>query len=365
MKKLKFIAMLLAALFVSATFVGCSDDDNEDNIALVGTWSSGDESDFVEYLAYYADGTGKAWSVEDGEEKDANSFTWTANGNKVTLTSSYMGETITQTVYWKVEGGKLLISNDNSFTEVEVWGKPSIPTTGGGDNNSDANVPAFVGTWSRGENGGYEEFVTFYADGTGKEWATYNGEIEERYTSAFTWKVVGNKITMTYEEDGETETEGIYWKMDGGNLVTAEDAEFKDFHTLRKPGTPTTGGDNNSGNGDENVGGGNGDNNGSSDENVGGNSEYKDLFGTWNGEGYEKSITYTFNADGTGKCVEKRTSDGRTDVCSISWSVTSEGKLSIYYKDWYERESFVWELQKTDKTHYLTLGYNRFYKTIY
>ncbi len=104
MKTLKYLSFLLFAFVLSAGFASCSDDDEGvDSSAIVGkweiTWSEGYERDSEDpeyddewseavggiYVVFNSDGTGY-------EEDESDPFTWTLEGDKITVKSKYYTE---------------------------------------------------------------------------------------------------------------------------------------------------------------------------------------------------------------------------------------------------------------------------------
>lgn len=315
MKKLKFIAMLLAALFVSTSFVACSDDD-EDNPDFVGTWSRGEDHGYEELVTFYANGTGKEWVTYNGEieERYTSAFTWKAEGNKITMTYEEDGETETEEIYWKIDGGNLVIAEDAEF-EYSHTLKPNKPATGGG-NSDDANSN-LLGTWI-GEEMGF----TLEAGGKGRSWSIWEGVYSE-YQDV-TWSVSGNKMTVNYK--GWNETATGYWKIEGGKLYMSESSSFSgEVMVYAKQTDPTTGDNNdNGGNDDENVGG---DNTGSGD-NIGGGDANEPIIGTWQCKGVDGEFRYTqtltFMIGGKGKFVE--TEYGTNE---FKWTLSEDGVLTV------------------------------------
>lgn len=218
MKKLKFVAMLLTALLVGAGFTACSNDEEEDNNpAFVGTWCAGENDnapDYEEYVAYYANGTGKQWVSENGETSHEKTFTWTAEGNKITICFDNGNA---DEIYWNVEGDKIIFSQDADFEDSAIHSRIDKPSTGGGDNNSGTTSSALVGTWDEDTDYIMESLhYTFNADGTGK-FIYEDGEPE-----SFRWSVSGNRITLS--ANGQKASE--YWKIEGGKLYLSEYANF-------------------------------------------------------------------------------------------------------------------------------------------
>ncbi len=113
MKKIKYLFIMFVAVMVS---VSCSNDDGDDGVnALVGTWGF-TEFDEVEEISvtftFKANYTGTTVAVYtfDGESETEwdESFTWSTNGNKLTLIID--GETDIST--YSISGDTLTINFD-------------------------------------------------------------------------------------------------------------------------------------------------------------------------------------------------------------------------------------------------------------
>lgn len=77
MKTLKFLGMTLLMVLLAVNFTACSDDENEPNSPIVGTWKGGEVGfEFEEILIFNNNGTGQ-W--------DEDSFNYTINTNKVVI----------------------------------------------------------------------------------------------------------------------------------------------------------------------------------------------------------------------------------------------------------------------------------------
>ena len=77
MKTLKFLGMTLLMVMLAVNFTACSDDENEPNSPIVGTWKGGEVGfEFEEILIFNNNGTGQ-W--------DEDSFNYTINTNKVVI----------------------------------------------------------------------------------------------------------------------------------------------------------------------------------------------------------------------------------------------------------------------------------------
>ena len=77
MKTLRFLGMTLLMVMLAVNFTACSDDEDESNSPIVGTWIGGEVGfDLKELLTFNNNGTGQ-W--------DEDSFNYTTNSNKVVI----------------------------------------------------------------------------------------------------------------------------------------------------------------------------------------------------------------------------------------------------------------------------------------
>ena len=118
MKKIKYLLILVVAVLVS---VSCSTDDGDDGVnALVGTWgfTEFDDGDEINVTATFNENlSGKIDVVvvfNGGSETENSSFTWSTNGNKLTMVID--GNTETST--YSISGDKLTITDDDGETTV-------------------------------------------------------------------------------------------------------------------------------------------------------------------------------------------------------------------------------------------------------
>ena len=116
MKKIKYLLILVVAVMVS---VSCNTDDDDGVSALVGTWEMSDVDEDIEYsitVTFKASFSGTMVSVafyEGESETDSESFTWSTDGNKLTLIID--GET--EILTYSISGDKLTIL-DGGKSEV-------------------------------------------------------------------------------------------------------------------------------------------------------------------------------------------------------------------------------------------------------
>lgn len=77
MKTFKLLGMTLLMVLCAVNFAACSDDEEEPNSPVVGTWVGGEVGyNFEEILTFNNNGTGQ-W--------DEDSFNYTINSNKVVI----------------------------------------------------------------------------------------------------------------------------------------------------------------------------------------------------------------------------------------------------------------------------------------
>ena len=116
MKKFKYLIIMVLAVTV---FVSCSTDDDNVN-ALVGTWefTEIDEDLEINVTATFNENlSGEIYAVvvfNGGSETENSSFTWSTDGNKLTMVID--GDTETST--YSISGDKLTITDDDGETTV-------------------------------------------------------------------------------------------------------------------------------------------------------------------------------------------------------------------------------------------------------
>jgi hypothetical protein len=116
MKKFKYLLIMLVALTVS---VSCSDDDDDmGSNELVGTWglTESDEGIAISIAATFNanfKGTIASTFTFNGEsETDNSNFTWSTDGNKLTMVIDGESEIST----YSISGNKLTVTNDGEST---------------------------------------------------------------------------------------------------------------------------------------------------------------------------------------------------------------------------------------------------------
>ena len=115
MKKFKYLLIMVLAVTV---FVSCSTDDDVN--ALVGTWGYTEMDEDLEIkvtATFNANLSGEIDVVvafNSGSETENSSFTWSTDGNKLTMVID--GDTETST--YSISGDKLTITDDDGETIV-------------------------------------------------------------------------------------------------------------------------------------------------------------------------------------------------------------------------------------------------------
>lgn len=115
MKKIKYLLIMAVAVMVS---VSCSNDDDDDVNPLVGSWGLTESEQGYEYsltVKFNANLTGTIGTVEtfNGETETENeSFTWSTDGNKLTLILD--GNTDIST--YSISGNKLTVTSNGDNT---------------------------------------------------------------------------------------------------------------------------------------------------------------------------------------------------------------------------------------------------------
>lgn len=112
MKNLKYVLIMFVSLTMA---VACNDDDGEmDKNSLIGSWEMSESDSGFEYsltvtFKSNSSGTMAAFASFQGEEEmSSDSFTWSTDGNILTIVMD--GET-SKTTY-SISGDQLTISDD-------------------------------------------------------------------------------------------------------------------------------------------------------------------------------------------------------------------------------------------------------------
>ncbi len=115
MKRILFILAMLPMIMF--TFSSCSDDDDNKEEALIGTWVEDTDYEYeVLHVQFKSDHSGYFWTTDEGIISDLGkeAFTWFIDGDKL-ITQYEDGES--ETGYFSVNGDKLILSgNGDSIT---------------------------------------------------------------------------------------------------------------------------------------------------------------------------------------------------------------------------------------------------------
>ena len=95
MKTLRFLGMTLLMVMLAVNFTACSDDEDEPNSPIVGTWVGGEVGfDFEETLTFNNNGTGQ-WDYTTNSNKvvidygdgDLETWTYSVSSNILNMTA--------------------------------------------------------------------------------------------------------------------------------------------------------------------------------------------------------------------------------------------------------------------------------------
>ncbi|MBE6737775.1 MAG: hypothetical protein E7566_03855 [Ruminococcaceae bacterium] len=244
----RIFALIIAVLMIATVFAACGDkkEDNKTTTAtpvvtapvatapqteadvattdvLKGSWYASQDGVEGTYT-FNGDGTGVIEMMGV-----ALNMTYTIEGNKLTYTMTFAGESETQTLDFTVNGNELTLTDGIEpvvFTKKEghVPATPTEFTLDLGleeptDNVVDftANGGDIVGAWVAEEEG-IEITYTFNADGT--------GSIDMMGIAMdMTYTTEGNTVTYTVTFEGESETETLEYSV-VGNELTMTDGEY-------------------------------------------------------------------------------------------------------------------------------------------
>lgn len=118
MKKFYFFLSVMLLTLVSISFTSCGDDKDEPKSSdLVGTWQlkavDEDGAAIETLLQFTKDGKWNSVDIytEDGEvEIEVDRGTYTVSGNKINVTYTDNGQSITETMTYEVKNDKLMLS---------------------------------------------------------------------------------------------------------------------------------------------------------------------------------------------------------------------------------------------------------------
>lgn len=122
---MKHIKYLLVFVFAATLSLSCNNDDdnssNPNDSALVGTWGATESEEGMEFsvrVTFNANGIGTLVSEATFEGEtftDTDSFTWSTNGNKLTINIS--GEA-SETGTYAISGNRLTITDTDGEVTV-------------------------------------------------------------------------------------------------------------------------------------------------------------------------------------------------------------------------------------------------------
>ena len=111
MKNLKYLLIMFIAVTMS---VSCSDDGDMDKDSLIGSWEMTESDSGLEYnltVTFKSNSSGTMAAIvtfQGEEEMSSDSFTWSSDGNKLTLVMDGESNTVT----YSISGDKLTITDD-------------------------------------------------------------------------------------------------------------------------------------------------------------------------------------------------------------------------------------------------------------
>ena len=114
MKKIKVLALILAAVMMVGMFAACSKHDGR----IAGKWV--EISDGEEGVTYTFARNGKGTYSEDGFSGD---LTWATHKGVLTLTISLCGQTQTSEFRYKISGKTMTLVDVNDPNEVMILKK--------------------------------------------------------------------------------------------------------------------------------------------------------------------------------------------------------------------------------------------------
>ena len=108
----RFLSMMLCAILMTTAFTACSDDDDEDNASLIGTWEYQETHDdgtvWVYQLVLNEDGTftNSYWNTDKPDRKTTYEGTYVVDGKRLTIKYDY-GDV--EPMAYSIKGNKLTI----------------------------------------------------------------------------------------------------------------------------------------------------------------------------------------------------------------------------------------------------------------
>ena len=118
MKKFYLFLSVMMLTLVSVSFVSCGDDKDEPKSSdLVGTWqvkAIAEDGESIENLVQFTkDGKWHSVDIYEGEvgvEVEVEHGTYTVSGNKINVTYTEDGHSVTETMTYEVKGDKLMLT---------------------------------------------------------------------------------------------------------------------------------------------------------------------------------------------------------------------------------------------------------------
>ncbi len=109
---MKKILLALALMLPTIVFTACEKEEANSNNALVGTWMASYDGESI-YYQFNADNSGYEWYAYQGETSEKYPFTWSTNGNVLTMVYHEDGDDDSFTLQYS-------INNDNlTLLEIE------------------------------------------------------------------------------------------------------------------------------------------------------------------------------------------------------------------------------------------------------
>ncbi len=118
---MKKLLLALALMLPMVVFTACEKDKenepgNGSGNELVGTWAEDSDPEEILYYQFNADHSGYEWYVVYEEEtSDKYSFTWSANGNTLTIVYHEDGDDDAVSLQYSINNGQLTLTNGYEY----------------------------------------------------------------------------------------------------------------------------------------------------------------------------------------------------------------------------------------------------------